>query len=207
MMRKSTLVSICSTSALLTWVIILIVSTNTAPSKAFTTVVEKIFPLSPRLQRLQSGLCQQNQRTNDDGNMSGSDEGNGEEKLGQMYGGLVFLKTRDRRTMIDFYKSRIGMVDWLEQPNITILQHGNMILGFHQPQQEQSPDLSGMYTFVYPTRQQVDEMYSKLQDIADGPPRVNDVYQIYQFFANDPEGRNLEFQVFLHPLPVVTSKP
>ena len=131
-----------------------------------------------------------------------------EEQIGQMYGGLVFLKTRDRVGMVDFYKSRIGMLDWLEQPNITILRHGNMILGFHQPQQQdQPPDLSGMYTFVYPSRQQVDEMYSKLQDIADGPPRVNDVYRIYQFFATDPEGRNLEFQAFLHPLLVVTSQP
>jgi hypothetical protein len=41
---------------------------------------------------------------------------------------------------------------------------------------------------------------------ADGPPRVNDRYQIYQFFAKDPEGRQLEFQAFLHPLSVVTSE-
>ncbi len=127
-----------------------------------------------------------------------------DEIVGQMYGGLVFLKTQDRATMVEFYKNRIGMVDWLEQPNITILRHGNMILGFHQ---KEPSDLSGMYTFVYPTRQQVDEMYLKLKDIADAPPRVNDVYRIYQFFATDPEGRNLEFQAFLHPLSIATSQP
>ena len=137
----------------------------------------------------------------------GDDTTEEEQEIGQMYGGLVFLKTQNRVGMVEFYKSRIGMVDWLEQPNITILRHGNMILGFHQPQPVQPPDLSGMYTFVYPSRQQVDEMYTKLKDIADGPPRVNDVYRIYQFFAADPEGRNLEFQAFLHPLMVATSEP
>ena len=139
--------------------------------------------------------------------MSSKDEGDEGENVGQMYGGLVFLKTRDRTAMVEFYKSRIGMVDWLEQRNITILRHGNMILGFHQPKEEQPPDLSGMYTFVYPSRHQVDEMYSKLKDIADAPPRVNDIYRIYQFFAIDPEGRKLEFQAFLHPLPIATSQP
>lgn len=130
------------------------------------------------------------------------------ETVGQMYGGLVFLKTKDRLALVEFYKSRIGMVGWLEQPNITILKHGNMILGFHQPQQDEiTPDLSGMYTFVYPSREQVDAMHSKLKDIADRPPRVNPVYKIYQFFAKDPEGRDLEFQAFLHPLSIATSEP
>lgn len=130
------------------------------------------------------------------------------ETVGQMYGGLVFLKTKDRLALVEFYKSRIGMVGWLEQPNITILKHGNMILGFHQPQQDEiTPDLSGMYTFVYPSREQVDAMYLKLKDIADAPPRVNPVYKIYQFFAKDPEGRDLEFQAFLHPLSIATSEP
>ena len=29
---------------------------------------------------------------------------------------------------------------------------------------------------------------------------TNEQYQIYQFFAEDPEGRTLEFQAFLHPV-------
>ena len=63
-----------------------------------------------------------------------------------------------------------------------------------------------MYTFVYPTRDEVDAMYERFKDTtADGPPRDNPKYKIYQFFAKDPEGRQLEFQAFLHPLGVVTS--
>lgn len=30
----------------------------------------------------------------------------------------------------------------------------------------------------------------------DGPPRDNDEYRIYQFFATDPDGHTLEFQRF-----------
>lgn len=124
------------------------------------------------------------------------------EALGQMLGGLVFLKTADRRSLVDFYTQRLGMSLWLEQPSITILNHGNMILGFHQIQNsEDQTDLQGMYT-----KEHVDDMHNKLHDVADGKPRHNVRHQIYQFFAKDPEGRNLEFQAFLHPLTEVISK-
>jgi catechol-2,3-dioxygenase len=130
-----------------------------------------------------------------------------DKNVGQMLGGLVFLKTLDLTSLATFYTKTIGMQLWLEQPNIIILHHGNMILGFHQIQNlnEQQPDLQGMYTFVYPSTEQVDDMHTKLQDIADGKPRYNERYRIYQFFAKDPEGRDLEFQAFLHPLKEVTS--
>jgi hypothetical protein len=84
-----------------------------------------------------------------------------------------------------------------------------MILGFHQITNSEMghPDLQGMITFVYPSTEQVDEMYQKLLDIADGAPRYNERYRIYQFYAMDPEGRHLEFQAFLHPLSEVNSRP
>eukprot|EP00565_Helicotheca_tamesis_P001908 CAMPEP_0185727448 /NCGR_PEP_ID=MMETSP1171-20130828/3139_1 /TAXON_ID=374046 /ORGANISM="Helicotheca tamensis, Strain CCMP826" /LENGTH=146 /DNA_ID=CAMNT_0028396023 /DNA_START=245 /DNA_END=686 /DNA_ORIENTATION=+ len=131
-----------------------------------------------------------------------------EENIGQMYGGLVFLKTKNRNALVKFYMEQINMSIWLEQPDITILQHGNMLLGFHQIKDgsNDTPDVSGMYTFVYPSWSQVDKMYDRLKDIADGTPRVNERYKIYQFFATDPEGRTVEFQAFLHPLTVVSSE-
>ena len=130
---------------------------------------------------------------------------NEQQTIGQMLGGLVFLKTSNRDAVVNFYMNRIGMTIWLEQPNITILSHGNMVLGFHQTVDDDRPDLHGMYTFVYPSIEKVDTMYRNLQDIADGCPRFNEKYRIYQFFATDPEGRNLEFQAFLHPLIDVSS--
>ena len=130
-----------------------------------------------------------------------------DETIGQMTGGLIFLKTRDRPSLVQFYMQTIQMKVWLEQPDISILSHGNFLIGLHHKPEEE-PDVSGMYTFVYPSKQQVDEMYAKFQDTntVDGPPRINERYRIYQFFAKDPEGRQLEFQAFLHPLSTVTSQ-
>jgi hypothetical protein len=141
----------------------------------------------------------------------------------QMRGGLTFLKTLHREEVVDVYVTKIGMKVWLEQPNITILNFGNLILGWHQIDSDKDtgdgkgilPDVTGMYTFVYPSTEEVDNIYHVLSEstssrsttaIVDGPPRVNDRYQIYQFFAKDPEGRNLEFQAFLHPVTIVTSQ-
>ena len=130
-----------------------------------------------------------------------------DEVVGEMKGGLTFLKTRDRQEIVDFYTSKIGMTVWLEQPNITILAFGNLLIGWNQlPEETKEPDLAGMYTFVYPSKEEVDQMYSIFKDTsADGPPRYNPRYQIYQFFAKDPEGRALEFQAFLHPLTAASS--
>lgn len=138
-----------------------------------------------------------------------------EEVIGQMRGGLIFVKTYDRPKIVTFYQDTCQMKIWLEQPEITILSHGNLVIGFHQlppsDAEAATPPTNNnegvMYTFVYPTRAEVDAMYSKFQNTtADGPPRVNTRYRIYQFFAHDPEGRQLEFQAFLHPLDVVSSQ-
>jgi len=126
--------------------------------------------------------------------------------VGKMLGGLTFLKTKKREELVDFYTKQLKMQVWLEQPDITILSHGNLLVGLHQQNNEKA-DLQGMYTFVYPSLSDVDTMYDKLQAVADDPPRCNDKYSIYQFFARDPEGRQLEFQAFLHPVATVTSDP
>ena len=113
--------------------------------------------------------------------------------------------------MVEFYRSKMGMTVWLEQPNITILAFGNLLIGWHQmavaEPDPSDPDINVIYTFVYPTKEEVDQLYTRFQaSTADGPPRVNARYNIYQFFAKDPEGRTLEFQAFLHPVTVVTSQ-
>ena len=95
---------------------------------------------------------------------------------------------------------RVGMTVWLEQPDICILQHGNFLVGFHD---QAEADLSGVLTFFYDTREEVDAMYAKLADIATTDLKENTKYQIYNFYAKDPEGRTTEFQAFLHDLPSV----
>jgi hypothetical protein len=111
--------------------------------------------------------------------------------------GIVFLKTRSLAEVRRFYEGRVGMGVWLEQPGIAILKHGNMLIGLHK---QPEPDMDGMVTFFYATRGEVDEMYERLSYVATSEPKENPKYRIYHFFGKDPEGRNIEFQHFLHPV-------
>ncbi len=111
--------------------------------------------------------------------------------------GLIFLKCNSLSSMKDFYMNTVGMEVWLEQPDICILRHGNFLIGFHEAGQV---DDGCLLTFYYDTREEVDAMYGPLKDRASFPPRVNEKYRIYHFFAKDPEGRDIEFQHFLHPV-------
>ena len=112
--------------------------------------------------------------------------------------GIVFLKTKDLARIVAFYTGWVGMRLWLEQPEITILRHENLLIGF---QQDSAPDNGGVITFFYPRKGDVDAMYEALRSVALEPPRINERYRIYQFFARDPDGRMVEFQQFLHDLP------
>lgn len=111
--------------------------------------------------------------------------------------GIVFLKTKNLGKVRRFYEDRVGMTVWLEQPGIAILKHGNMLIGFHE---QPEPDLDGMVTFFYATREEVDVMHARLSDVATSELKEDPKYRIYHFFGKDPEGRNIEFQHFLHPV-------
>lgn len=111
--------------------------------------------------------------------------------------GIIFFKTRDLRTIKEFYCSQLGMSIWLDQQSCVILKHENLLLGFCERDVLEN---TGMITFFYERQEDVDAMYRKMQAQALGAPRVNETYRIYQFFAKDPEGRTLEFQKFLHPI-------
>ncbi|MBE0431821.1 MAG: VOC family protein, partial [Dehalococcoidia bacterium] len=100
--------------------------------------------------------------------------------------GIIFLKTKDLQRIREFYTGTVGMTVWLEQPDITILRHENLLIGF---QQHGTSDTAGVLTFFYPGKSDVDVMYWKLRDAAEGPPRTNERYRIYNFFARDPDGR------------------
>jgi len=120
----------------------------------------------------------------------------------RMTGGIVFLRTARFDAVTSFYLDRIGMSVWLEQPDITILRHGNLLVGFHR---QPTADLDALLTFFYDTRAEVDAMHAKLNDIATTEPKENTTYRIYNFFGQDPEGRKIEFQHFSHPLPPITA--
>lgn len=111
--------------------------------------------------------------------------------------GIVFMKTLRLNEIKEFYTQKINCRVWLEQEDCVILRHGNFMLGFCE-REEVSKD--GMLTFFFPIKSEVDRIYETLMDIAKETPKMNPKYNIYHFFATDPEGRELEFQYFDHHL-------
>ncbi len=114
--------------------------------------------------------------------------------------GIIFLRTAEFERTVEFYTGQLEMDVWLEQPSITILRHENLLIGF-QDRRDERPDTDGLITFFYRDREQVDRMYAVLADRATSEPKENTRYRIYNFYAEDPEKRNIEFQCFLHELP------
>ena len=112
--------------------------------------------------------------------------------------GIVFIRTRDLERITEFYCARVGMSVWLEQPDIRILRHENLLIGFKL---DEALDQDSLLTFFYPSVEEVDRMYHTLKAEATTAPRTNNRYQIYNFFALDPDNRRIEFQCFLHELP------
>ncbi len=110
--------------------------------------------------------------------------------------GIVFFRTTRLDDIEKFYIEQIGMKVWLKQKDCTILKHGNLLLGFCQ---RDVSEIEGLIAFVYPTKNDVESMHRKLDGWATSGPIKNEQYEIYHFFAKDPEERTLEFQVFLHP--------
>ncbi len=111
--------------------------------------------------------------------------------------GIVFLKTTNLKKITDFYINSIGCRIWMDQGDCIILSHGNFLLGFCE---REKTDRDGILTFFYESREEVDEMYQQFQDIAVSPPEFNRNYPIYNFFAKDPDGRDIEFQSFTEPI-------
>ncbi len=111
--------------------------------------------------------------------------------------GIVFLRTSRTDRLKDFYLDEVGCQLWLDQGDCIILRHGNLLFGFCE---RDECDRQGLLTFFYDTPEEVNTMYQKMQSVAVSPPVMNEKYGIYQFFAQDPDGRQIEFQAFDHPV-------
>ncbi|SDX94615.1 VOC family protein [Halopenitus persicus] len=109
--------------------------------------------------------------------------------------GIVFFRCTDYESTASFYVETVGAEIWLEQSACTICRYDNLLFGFCAGEETET---DGVLTFVTETRAGVDDFYDRLADRARGEPRRNDEYDIYQFFAEDPDGRTMEFQTFLH---------
>lgn len=112
--------------------------------------------------------------------------------------GLVFFRTERRERVVEWYVDVVGAETWLEQPGCTILAFEGFRFGFCDGE---DTDDCGILTFVSDNRAGVDAMYDRVGDAARERPHVNGEYDIYQFFADDPDGRTAEFQTFLGETP------
>ncbi|UCG01850.1 MAG: VOC family protein [Candidatus Heimdallarchaeota archaeon] len=111
--------------------------------------------------------------------------------------GIVFMKTTNLKKTKEFYMDKIGAKIWVDQKDCIIFKHDNFLFGFCE---RDKTDRGWLLTFFFRSRTEVDEIYEKVKDLATTKPVKNDKYQIYQFFAKDPDGRDLEFQAFLHEI-------
>jgi hypothetical protein len=129
--------------------------------------------------------------------------------------GIVFYQTDSLDDVASFYRDRVGMGLWLDQGVCRILRHGNMLLGFCSRTERETgsgasdsaglnrngcADTTGVITFFFPRTDDVDRAYRELADVAVSEPRHNERIGIYHFYAKDPEGRDIEFQCFEHPI-------
>ncbi|HRX75951.1 MAG TPA: NAD(P)-dependent oxidoreductase [Candidatus Cloacimonadota bacterium] len=108
--------------------------------------------------------------------------------------GIIFFKTTHLKLISDFYQQYLGMGLWLDQGQCKIFESGNLRLGFCAAEQAET---SGTITFYYSSIAEVDKAYTRFTRIATSQPKQNPDFNIYHFWARDPEGRILEFQHFL----------
>jgi len=81
----------------------------------------------------------------------------------QSMSGIIFLRTKNLNSVVDFYVSEVGATVWLDQTACIIVKHGNLLLGFCQ---SETSDCELMITFFYPHKAEVDRMYQNLKEIA-----------------------------------------
>ncbi len=111
--------------------------------------------------------------------------------------GIIFFRTKMLASMVNFYQNKLDMELWLDQGVCKILKKGNLLIGFHE---QPEADYEGLITFFFKTQEEVEKMYDSLSAISFKKPQENPKFNIFHFFAKDPEGRMLEFQTFMHPL-------
>jgi predicted lactoylglutathione lyase len=114
--------------------------------------------------------------------------------------GIVFYRTINREKIVQWYTRRLNASVWLEQPGCTILQFEGFRFGFCDADKSETESI---LTFVFDTIEEVDMMHDRLQDAALEEPHENEKYNIYQFFSEDPDGRKVEIQTFLHETPEI----
>jgi catechol 2,3-dioxygenase-like lactoylglutathione lyase family enzyme len=113
---------------------------------------------------------------------------------------IVFVPVADLAASAAFYETVLLFPLVVDQGSVRIYRAaGGAFVGLCQSDGALAADDRLIITFV---ADDVDGWHTRLsaQGVAtDGPPRENPRYQIYHFFARDPDGYRIEIQRFLHP--------
>lgn len=113
-------------------------------------------------------------------------------------GAITFLPTCDLGDTREFYQNALGLELALDQGSCLIFRVvGGGFWGFCQSTIDLASPERTILTLV---TNDVDGWHTSLVErgvAVDAPPRVNPQYQIYHFFAADPNGYRIEVQRFL----------
>lgn len=115
---------------------------------------------------------------------------------------IAFYPAHDLAASRDFYARDLGLELARDQGRCLIFKVAERAyLGFCQAEREVTPPPGLILTLVL---EDVDGVYRRFKRLAietEAPPRHNEGFGIYHFFARDPDGYRLEVQRFHQPLP------
>ncbi|MCW5936224.1 MAG: VOC family protein [Fimbriimonadaceae bacterium] len=112
---------------------------------------------------------------------------------------VTFLRTRDLEANGRFYRDLFGLELVLGQGGCRIYRWAgtSAFLGFCADGKAMAEPASAIVLTI--VTDEVDEWHRHLSAHGvetDGPPRLNKKYQIYHFYADDPDGYRIEVQQF-----------
>lgn len=115
-------------------------------------------------------------------------------------GFIAFVCTADLERAHAFYAGALGLPLVLDQGTCRIYRvRPGAHIGVCR-RADETPAPGGLILTI--VTDDVDGWYARLaaaNQVLEGPPKRNDTYRIYHFFARDPDGRRIEVQRFLEP--------
>lgn len=113
---------------------------------------------------------------------------------------ITFLPCLDLEAQDRFYQRALGLSLRLDQGVCRIYSMGpGVSLGFCTTLKTLTPSDQVILTLVSSEVQAWHDDLVRQGVAVDGPPRVNERFQILHFFAADPMGYRIEIQEFLDP--------
>lgn len=113
---------------------------------------------------------------------------------------IPFYPVHDLAATRDFYVRELGLELEREEGRCLILKAAGGYLGFCLFEGPLPSHDELTLSFVAPD---VDEVYRRLRQLGaetEQPPRRNEHYRVYHFYARDPDGYRLEIRRFIEPL-------